>query len=600
MTITLEQIRRIHEWREKQEDFFSKSTEKDAILSDTVTEITGKKYELDDLLNQMPIDEVRNSILEGGLSFFSEYESALVQLEWFLLAQKSIKDLINQGVLIDEDDLDSSRRNVAKILSDEALVEHLGGHFSADMALKLYLQKIYDVVGKPKTEEEKANMILSIPMEYFGLPETVRPLFKAELLDMAVRHDFFRGEDHYFDFFQDLPPIIEKAIKKHNDYFQAINILNLESTLKQTRIAELGGLPLASIFHKGRLYALILDEEPKPKIVAYSLDGNKVGEMNLGRLAAPFSLAGYGDNLIFVNGGIASLIDDNLNYDLDYEPKDDFFRARRFDQQIGIEGIIKVEQSQLQKFSGSERDWGLQSITTMDDYIAAILYNSGSGEYVLALKQGDSDLNFTAGTSFLIGYSGIRPNAGFYGEQKAITLSMGGATFPPKIAMLKNGILISEGKSIRLLNYDLEEIRRYTLGEKEFEVLDDLIPFNVLAGGGDYFGIYGVFQVKGDERTSRTTPPIFLIFSMNSEHEVKIEGALHTENLPLNVATGIDFSEDGYLAISGGGGSVFVDIPFPEDDTFRRNITLGSLEIYKLTKTGQIEYKPIAMIPAEL
>ncbi|NQV08373.1 hypothetical protein HQ529_00815 [Candidatus Woesearchaeota archaeon] len=595
MSLTLEQIEKIMEIGRERKVLLKPKKEEPA-LKKILQEITGEKYELEDLLNLLPIEEDKEHILGYEHSIFSKYADALSHLGRTLYAEKRIGNLIKDDVLLEGDDLDSLQRNIAKFLTrDKEILESFDekewNSYYLGKGLKLFLQKLYKHSGKPETQEDKANLLLDIPMEYFGLDEAAKSLLRGKLISSAIRDDYNKEDSPAYDMFNRFFEKLKEVKQSSKDYFDVINTLNSNLNLRQTKVAELGGLPLSATFHEDKLYSIIYDEK-QFWIAAYSLNGKLIGKRNLKKLRAPFSLAGYKDNLILVNNGFTDIldtkIDDNEIIIDDIEMKEEKCGDQRT---IGTDKLIKIEKNHLQKFEGETRNWKLQSIKTMDDYIAAVLYNSEIGQYVIALKQGDLDLTFTDGNSISTSlFGGVSPNSGDYREKHTAIMSMGGVSFPPDIAMLNNGILITEEKSIRIVNYDLKNVQHYKLGEDEFKVLDKLIPFSSIAGGGDYFGIYANFKIE-EENQERTTPPIFLLFSMNEDYKVNFEGALKTESIPINIATGIDISPEGYLAISGKGGVVSADVLSSRDYKYHRIITEGSLELHKLNKIPKLENK---------
>ncbi|MCX6707854.1 MAG: hypothetical protein NT001_07015, partial [Candidatus Woesearchaeota archaeon] len=179
-------------------------------------------------------------------------------------------------------------------------------------------------------------------------------------------------------------------------------------------------------------------------------------------------------------------------------------------------------------------------------------------------------------------------------------ISMSPSAYPPSVAMTDNAILVSEGSSIRILDYNLKEIHRFRQSKGNFELVDMAHPFSVIAGGGNLFGLYASIST-GRRETRKDSSPVFLIFSIGKDYSVKLEGALNTEEMPMNIATGIAFSDSGKLAISSTGGRVKANSHWSDSGRdYIRPVKDGRLDIYQLDIPKSLDSQvPKILKPAE-
>ncbi len=588
MSITLEDTFAIIEtWRSITRIQKNKSEYKK--LSDAITRVMGQEYNLNQLLDEISFPLAREELKKQYADDANKnYFYAFFNLQEYLCSQKTISSLEKSGFLLKVSDLNSIQHNLAKILTQRELIEKsFGEDFNRVgtymFAIDHYLDELINYTAKtPKTRMDYAKILSELPLGSCGLNKYAKSLLTAEIIKRTL---FSFENSHRLELFLSFNKLCDKTKVMSDEYGRVLDLIKTNSRLIQYKIANLGDLPLDVTFHKDRLYALSVDESLQPSIKSFNLDGTLIYQQSTPPIKAPYSLAGYQDSLILLNAGKIMVLNDDLHEILvEQESSIEKFKHTKDTSIDDAIALIPIDTAQIRKFEEQKESWKVQTIKIYDSYKAAVVYHAQTGNYLLTLTDQRSNTKTITGTSHLSNTGGLNPNIANYSTDGIYAMFIGDISYPPTIAMMDYGILICEGKSIRLVDYELKDIKRFSLGEEQLDLLDDVAPVNVIAAGGSYFGLYGSFKTMRGEDKQGVTPPIFLLFSMTKNYDISFEGALDTENLPLNIATGIAISREGHLAISSNGGQVYVAPLFREknDQTFK--VTSPSLELYKISK----------------
>jgi hypothetical protein len=633
MAITLEQIEQINDViRSRLGKARVFGDEQEIVLKEAMKEALGNELSLEELLDMVVLPEERELALkQNNDSLWRPYTYAFFFVGQSREREKRIDDLIEAGVLKKGDDKETLQYNISKLLM---LSKDIWDYYPNDFFdktkpdfkyvqedAKMLLERLYSIIGRPKNHEDIARVFFDFPMRYFGLEQRNFNVFKAKMLAIALSSD---NKPDEFTFHDDLGfRRLAQQIKDQDTYDNdVVRSLNEGSSMKQELIHSHAVLPLASAYHGKDLYVMCL-EGSEVKIIKLR-EKERLAEMSIDQIRHPFSLAAFDEGIVFVNDGKANFIGHDLetiidhakdnalavcsNDDILYEIANkhrlllEYGSQEKFDRKIKERNRFSPEVSRrmaLAELEETKNEYKLYSITSGSRGAAALLY-SRKGDYVIVFS-GKEGTKITHGKSYVNIQTGVPDNVGTYSiGSDTLCISMSPATYPPSVAMTDNAILVSEGSSIRVLDYKMKERHCFRQSEGNFELVDMAHPFSVIAGNGNLFGLYASIST-GRRETRKDSSPAFLIFSIGKNYNVKLEGALNTEEMPMNIATGIAFSGDGKLAISGTGGRVKANSHWGDSGRdYVRPVKDGRLEVYQLDIPKSIDSKPLnALKPAE-
>lgn len=584
MSFNLDQVNKILKVYRSLEFKLSDALEEEKAVRCSIRQVMGRDFSLDELVEMVTVQECREDIDKARKTKkhtplgSTPYSEAFFSIWRILQSEENINNMIKGGFLEEGKDKETMQYNISKIILKIG-EEGPNTNYETRRDLLLLLEDLYKISGRPKTEEEKAKLIADFPMIHFRLGESARKLLYGELLYIALRIDK-EGEDSVFkNVYHDIGRHIPRIRKQTKTYSSVVDSLNSIGRLSQRKIASLGGLPLDAAFYRSMFYAIVVDAESKAKIVSYSMpDLSPLGEKTLDDLTYPFSMAGCGDNLILVNDGKIDLIPSDLNViDIKSNEGGNLSMLKKSPVEL-LKSLMAKENKGLKKYKDLKR-WKIVSVKADGERLSLIFYNYTNGDYILSVLDKGGKIKTTSGKSYITADSSVEPNYCSYGSYH-ISLFIEGESHPPSVAMLDHGLVLTEGESIKIFDYNLKMVREYKTGIKEFQSLDSAFPLSVVAGAGNKFGLYACFE------QNTQTPlmhPLFLMFSLDKDYAVSFIGALKTEEIPINIATGAALSKDGYLAISSSGGRVYASANNHDiDPKWVRTISPGCLEIFKL------------------